>query len=72
MLYLLHVYNITKYMNSTIKQIEFLMYNTPENNINIEAVVKDETLRLTQKSMSMLFDVNTQAITKHLKNIFSQ
>ena len=59
-------------MNSTIKQIEFLMYNTPENNINIEAVVKDETLRLTQKSMSMLFDVNTQAITKHLKNIFSQ
>ena len=72
MLSLLHVYNITKYMNSTIKQIEFLMYNTPENNINIEAVVKDETLRLTQKSMSMLFDVNTQAITKHLKNIFSQ
>ena len=48
------------------------MYKTPTTDIKVEAIVKDETLRLTQKSMSKLFDVNTQAITKHLKNIFEQ
>ena len=54
------------------KEIQFLMYKTPTTDIKVEAIVKDETLRLTQKSMSKLFDVNTQAITKHLKNIFEQ
>jgi hypothetical protein len=30
----------------------------------------DETLWLTQKAMSTLFDVGIPAISKHLKNIF--
>ena len=31
---------------------------------------KDENIWATQKAMSTLFDVNTPAISKHLKNIF--
>jgi hypothetical protein len=35
-------------------------------------VVKDETLWLTQKAMAALFDVGVPAISKHIKNIFSE
>lgn len=52
------------------KELSFLLYTTPEENINIEAVVKDETLWLTQDKIALLFDVQRPAITKHLKNIF--
>ena len=55
-----------------MNEIQFLLYNTPNENIKVNVIVKDETLWLTQKAMSELFDVNTQAITKHLKNIFEE
>ena len=54
------------------KELSFLLYTTPKENISIQAVVKDETLWLTQKSMAELFDVNIPAINKHLKNIFEE
>ena len=55
-----------------MNEIQFLLYNTPNENIKVNVIVKDETLWLTQKAMAELFDVNTQAITKHLKNIFEE
>lgn len=36
-----------------------------------DVILKDETIWLTQKSMAELFDVNSQAITKHLQNIYN-
>ena len=54
------------------KEIQFLLYNTPDENINVQAIVKDETLWLTQKSMAELFGVQVPAISKHLKNIFDE
>ncbi|HPX75115.1 MAG TPA: virulence RhuM family protein [Bacteroidales bacterium] len=53
------------------KEIQFILYNTPQENVKIEAVVKDDTLWLTQKAMSQLFGVQVPAISKHLKNIYS-
>ena len=53
-------------------ELNFLIYNTPEENISINAVVKEETIWLTQKAMSELFDVEVPAISKHLSNIFSE
>ena len=38
----------------------------------MKAVVRDETLWLTQKAMAQLFGVQVPAISKHLKNIFSE
>lgn len=49
---------------------QFLIYQTAEEDVTVNAVIKDETIRLTQKSMSELFGVNIPAISKHLKNIF--
>lgn len=57
-------------MNWINKEIQLLMYSTPTTDIKIEAIVKDETLRLTQKSMSKLFDIDQSGIARHMKNIF--
>jgi len=54
------------------KEIQFLIYNTLQENVKIGVVVRDETLWLTQKAMAMLFDVQVPAINKHLKNIFEE
>ena len=54
------------------KELEFLLYALPEENGNIQVVVKDETLWCTQKAMAQLFGVGIPAISKHLKNIFDE
>ncbi|MGL6064311.1 MAG: hypothetical protein ACRC0S_04445 [Fusobacteriaceae bacterium] len=43
-------------------ELQFLIYNTPEENINVNAVVKNENIWLTQKAMAELFDVEVPAI----------
>lgn len=54
-----------------MNELQFLIYNTPEENISIYAVIKDETIWLTQKAMAELFDCTTDNISLHLKNIFA-
>jgi hypothetical protein len=51
-------------------QLQFLIYNTPQENVKISVAVKDETIWLTQKAMAALFDVQIPAINKHLSNIY--
>jgi len=58
--------------NTMNKELQFLIYNTPQANIRIDVVVKDETIWLTQKAMAELFNVHVPAISKHLKNIFEE
>ena len=53
-------------------ELKFLIYNTPQEDIKVDVVVKDETIWLTQKAMAMLFDVQVPAINKHLSNIFEE
>lgn len=55
-----------------MKELQFIIYNTPQEDVRVEAVVKDETLWLTQKAMAELFGVKVPAISKHLKNIFEE
>ncbi|MGP1479032.1 MAG: virulence RhuM family protein [Capnocytophaga sp.] len=56
-------------MNSEIK---YLIYNTQQEAVSVKAVVKGETIWLTQKAMAELFDVEVPAISKHLANIYSE
>ena len=53
-------------------EVQFLIYSTAQEDVKIDVVVKDETIWLTQKSMAELFGVGVPAISKHLKNIFSE
>ena len=54
-----------------MNEIQFLLYNTPDKNIKVNVIVKDETLWLTQKAMAELFDCSTDNISLHLKNIYN-
>jgi hypothetical protein len=53
------------------KELQFLIYNTPEENVTVNAIIKDETIWLTQKAMAELFDCTTDNISLHLKNIYA-
>ena len=53
-------------------ELNFLIYNTPNEDVSVNAVVKDDTIWLTQKAMSELFEVGVPAISKHLTNIFAE
>ena len=50
---------------------EVLLYSDESGKEYVSVVFKDETFWLTQKAMAELFDVQTPAISKHLKNIFA-
>lgn len=49
-----------------------LLYETDEGKINVDVILKDETIWLTRKSMSQLFECSTDNIGLHLKNIFEE
>lgn len=50
----------------------FLMYSAPDEEVSINAVVKDESVWLTQKGMAELFGCTADNISLHLKNIFNE
>ncbi len=52
--------------------ISFLLYNLPDSDGQVQAIVQDETIWLTQKAMAELFGVQIPAISKHLRNIFDE
>ncbi len=58
--------------NELVKQISYVLYNADEEDVKVNALLKDESIWLTQKSMAELFDVNVPAVSKHLKNIFEE
>lgn len=49
-----------------------VFYQTENADVVVNVVYKDETFWLNQKAMASLFDVNPQAITKHLSNIYEE
>ena len=53
--------------NSTV---EFLIFTKQSEKNTIEVRIEDETVWLTQKLMSVLFEKGRSTITEHLQNIF--
>ena len=54
------------------REVQFLLYNMPEDSGKVQVVIKDETIWCTQKAMAQLFEVGVPAVSKHLKNIFDE
>lgn len=48
----------------------FILYTTPNGDVQLDILLQDENLWLTQKSLAELFGVERSVITKHLKNIY--
>ncbi len=59
--------------NLTIRSsaAEYLTFVAASGNGGVEAAYVDENIWLTQKMMGMLYDVETNTINYHLKNVFS-
>ena len=53
-------------------ELQFLLYDDPAEKGNINVVVKDDTIWATQKTIAELYEVQTPAISKHLKNIYEE
>jgi hypothetical protein len=53
-------------------QFEFMMYRSAEEDVSVNALIRDETIWLTQKAMGELFGVDKSTISRHLKNIFQE
>ena len=53
------------------KQMQFLIYNTPEEQVSVDVIVKDETIWVTQRTMAELFGCSSDNISLHLKNIYA-
>ena len=52
-------------------EFNFLLYKAEHEDVSVNALIKDETIWLTQKAMAELFGVDTPAISKHLSNIYA-
>jgi death-on-curing family protein len=50
---------------------EIVLYSAPDGTIRLDVHLEKESVWLTQKQMSVLFDTERSVITKHLRNIFS-
>ncbi|MBQ6931396.1 MAG: virulence RhuM family protein [Clostridia bacterium] len=53
------------------KQVQMILYKSDSDEAVINALIKNETIWLTQKAMSELFDCTPDNIGLHLKNIFA-
>ena len=53
-----------------MQENDLIIYKNKDGNIIVDAIYKDETLWLSQKGMSKVFEVGVPAISKHLKKIF--
>ena len=52
------------------QEIQFILYNLPDEDGKVQVIIRDETLWCTQKAMAQLFGVDRTVVSKHLKNIF--
>ena len=50
---------------------QFLIYRSAEEDVSVNAIVKEESVWLTQKGMAELFGCSADNISLHLKNIFA-
>ena len=58
-------------MNTDIaKQMEMVLYRTEDDNVTVSALIKDETIQLTQKVIAELFGIDKSGISRHLAKIF--
>lgn len=53
-------------------EFRFLLYQSADENVSVDAMIMGDTIWLTQKSMAELFNVDKSTISRHLKNIFDE
>ena len=54
------------------KKTEILIYNLPDGSSNVEVLLNEDDIWMTQAALSQLFQTSTQNITMHIKNIYDE
>ena len=54
------------------KKSEILIYNLPDGSSNVEVLLNEDDIWMTQAALSQLFQTSTQNITMHIKNIYDE
>lgn len=49
-----------------------VIYTNPDNSVQLEVKLEQDTVWLTQQQIALLFDVKKAAISKHIANIYTQ
>jgi len=57
-------------INLKINNSEIILYTTPQGDVKLEVIVRDDTVWLTQKAIGELFGVTKSTISEHLTNIY--
>ena len=52
--------------NELAKQISYILYSSPEEDVKVMALVKDETIWLTQKAMAELIGISASRLNEIL------
>ncbi len=52
------------------KKMEMVLYRTEDDNVTVSALIKDESIWLTQKAMAELFGIDKSGVSRHLSKIF--
>lgn len=55
-----------------MSELPVVLYSSPDGRVVVNALVKGETLWMTQQGMAVLFEVDKSSISRHLKNIFEE
>ena len=55
-----------------MQENDLIIYKNKDGNIVVDAIYKDDTLWLSQKGMSKIFECTTDNISLHLKHIFEE
>ena len=63
---------MTENGNDMNEEMPVVLYTSPDGKVTVNALVKNETLWMTQLGMAMLFEVDKSSISRHLKNIFAE
>ena len=50
-------------MSKKLKESTFLLYETEDGKINVDVILKDENIWLTQKAMATVFDTSIDNIS---------
>ena len=54
------------------KHSQIVLYSTPNGSANLQVQIDDETVWLSQKQMSELFQKDVRTINEHIQNIFTE
>lgn len=55
-----------------MNEIQFILYNMPDDKGTVQVIIKDETIWCTQKAMAQLFGIDKSGISRHISNIFKE